>query len=257
MEERTASGETEPMRAARTLNTWWFYMTNALKKINILPGSKCVEGILLILLTALTGMALETNFQRMKEIAATRFGQTGYQAVVRWQEFISKNAPLSLAEKLHNVNQFVNVAVRYGVDGEIWGERDYWATPLESIAGGAGDCEDFALAKYLTLRLLGIPSKNMRLVYVRVRSTTGTTQNSQAHMVLSFDPADGTEPLILDSLVPEILAASKRPDLHPVFSFNSESLWVKGRSLRVPDPAARLSHWRDVVIRMTEEGVSW
>ena len=40
-------------------------------------------------------------------------------------------------------------------DTEIWGEPDYWATVLETLGRGAGDCEDFSIAKYVTLKAMG------------------------------------------------------------------------------------------------------
>ncbi|MDM8349520.1 transglutaminase-like cysteine peptidase [Pseudomonas sp. sp1636] len=49
----------------------------------------------------------------------------------------------------------------------MWGERDYWATPIEALVKGAADCEDYSLAKYFSLRQLGVPTGKLRLTYVK------------------------------------------------------------------------------------------
>ncbi|UVJ46535.1 transglutaminase-like cysteine peptidase [Pseudomonas sp. LS1212] len=77
---------------------------------------------------------------------------------------------------------------------DVWEQTDYWASPLETLEQGAGDCEDFALAKYFTLQLLGISESNLRLVYTTLAST------KQAHMVLGFWSDTGAEPVLLDNL---------------------------------------------------------
>ena len=72
-------------------------------------------------------------------------------------------------------------------------------------------------------------------------------------MVLGYYPTPDAIPLILDSLINTIEPANKRPDLRPVFSFNSEGLWVGNQSTQA-DPTARLSRWRDLLARVNAEG---
>jgi predicted transglutaminase-like cysteine proteinase len=115
---------------------------------------------------------------------------------------------------------------------------------------GAGDCEDFAIAKYITLQMLGIGNEHLRLIYVRAKS--GSTA-SIAHMVLGFYPQPTDEPQILDNLISSVRPASMRSDLVPVFSFNSDGLWVGGATASAADPTTRLSRWRDVLDRMRQE----
>jgi predicted transglutaminase-like cysteine proteinase len=134
----------------------------------------------------------------------------------------------------------------------VWGQADYWATPLELMGRGAGDCEDFVIAKYITLQMLGIDNERLRLIYVRAK--IGSTA-SVAHMVLGFYPQPTEEPLILDNLISSVRPASQRPDLSPVFSFNNNGLWVGGATASTADPTTRLSRWRDVLDRMRQEGL--
>jgi hypothetical protein len=75
-------------------------------------------------------------------------------------------------------------------------------------------------------------------------------------MVLGYYPSPDAEPLILDNLIGDILPASRRPDLQPVFSFNSAGLWIGGASRSSADPTARLSRWSRVLERMQTEGIT-
>ena len=155
--------------------------------------------------------------------------------------------------RLELVNQFFNRRIYFRDDIEVWGQVDYWATPLEMFAQGQGDCEDYAIGKYFALMAAGVPQARLRLVYVRA-TLGGPGGVQQAHMVLAYYPAPTAEPLILDNLIGEIRPASRRADLFPIFSFTSAGLWVSGAERSSADPAARLSRWRSVLERMREEG---
>lgn len=148
------------------------------------------------------------------------------------------------------INGYFNRRVMYKEDKEAWSAVDYWASPLETLAKGEGDCEDYAIAKYFSLLAAGVPSVKMRMVYVRAQMAGGL----QAHMVLAYYPQPNAEPLILDNLVTEIRPASRRPDLTPVFSFNAEGLWQGVAGSSAGDPSVRLSRWRDVLGKAKAEG---
>lgn len=158
-------------------------------------------------------------------------------------------------EKLKAVNQFFNRRIRFNADQAVWGMPDYWATPLEFIGRAQGDCEDFAIAKYISLLMLGVPNDKLRLIYVRARFGGSLILNTEAHMVLGYyvDPAG--DPIILDSLLNSIRPAAARTDLTPIFSFNSQGLWVPGAPNLGADPTARLSRWRDVLDRIKIDGI--
>jgi predicted transglutaminase-like cysteine proteinase len=197
------------------------------------------------------------DLDKMLRLAQQRYGAQGAQTVQQWRTLVQEAQGLSEADKILRVNEFFNRHIAFRDDMEVWGVADYWATPLESMGRGAGDCEDYSIAKYATLKLLHVPIDRMRLVYVRARIGTGFNSVSQAHMVLSYYPTPEADPLILDNLVTEIKPASRRPDLYPVFSFNGEGLWVSSSptSGSSGSSTARLSKWRDVIIRMQEEGL--
>jgi hypothetical protein len=73
-------------------------------------------------------------------------------------------------------------------------------------------------------------------------------------MVLAYYASANAEPLILDNLITSVRPASRRPDLAPVFSFNSEGLWQGVGAQSAGDPAARLSPWREVMAKARAEG---
>jgi predicted transglutaminase-like cysteine proteinase len=156
-------------------------------------------------------------------------------------------------EKVRQVNSFYNQKIVFQDDRVVWGVQDYWASPLELFSKGAGDCEDFALAKYFTLMMAGVPPTRLRLVYVRAQMPSAPN-GVQAHMVLAYYADAVSPPWILDNLVQSLERASRRPDLVPVFSFNSEGLYVGSGSERVGDAVARLSRWSDVLSKARREG---
>jgi hypothetical protein len=73
-------------------------------------------------------------------------------------------------------------------------------------------------------------------------------------MVVAYYARGADEPQILDNLVGDIRPASLRPDLTPVFSFNTDGLWQGAGKVAEGDPLARLSRWRDVVRKARTEG---
>lgn len=208
-------------------------------------------------LVAAVGLALAAgvDYDRMAQLAAQRYGEPAKAAVRAWRELKAQAANQPDEAKLRLVNDFFNRRVRFGDDIDIWKQSDYWATPLDTLGRGAGDCEDFAIAKYVTLKLLGMPSDKLRLTYVKARIGGPQSSLVQAHMVLSYYPAPGDEPLVLDNLISDIRPASRRPDLATVFGFNTEGLWVGGAAPRATGGAQRLSKWQSVLARMREEGI--
>lgn len=209
-------------------------------------------GIMVLLLSALFACA-NTNNQKMKRLMEERYGGDGVALLERWDQLIANEAQRPPEERIKQVNQFFNHNLRYTEDLVLWKKSDYWATPLETLGVRAGDCDDYAIAKYITLLRMGIPLENLRLIYVRAQVGGIESKVFQAHMVLGYYPQPNAVPLIMDSLVNTIEPANKRPDLRPVFSFNSEGLWV-GNQQAAADPTARLSRWRDLLARVQEEG---
>lgn len=182
--------------------------------------------------------------------AAARFNPRTLAEAQQVLQLIDKVSPLDEEARLNQVNRFFNKRIEFREDIEVWGKIDYWASPLELLDKGRGDCEDYAIAKYFSLVSAGVPVAKLRMVYVRA-SLGG---RSVAHMVLAYYAQPGAEPLILDNLIADVRPASQRPDLQPVFSFNSEGLWQGVGATSAGDPLQRLSLWRDLLAKVQAEG---
>ena len=204
------------------------------------------------MLASLSALNAAPDYDKLQALALQRYGAKGAETVLAWRRMIEESRDLPEADKLNRVNIFFNRRIQFQDDIVVWQQEDYWATPLEFMGRGAGDCEDFTIAKYVTLQALGLGNDRLRLIYVRAK--TGST-SSVAHMVLGFYPQATEEPLILDNLINSVRPASMRSDLTPVFSFNNAGLWVGGATASSADPTTRLSRWRDVLERMRQDGL--
>ena len=213
---------------------------------------KAVLLALMLLLGALQVAAVD--FARMQAVLSQRFGAAALASFRDWQTLVQDSADRTPPAQLRLVNDFFNRRVKFGDDQVIWGQSDYWATPMETLGRGAGDCEDFAIAKYFTLLLLNIPDEKMRLIYVQARLGGTNSSITQAHMVLAYYPTPEAEPLVLDNLINDLLPASRRPDLLPVFSFNALGLWQGASGARGAAGPASLSRWQELLRRVRTEG---
>lgn len=174
-----------------------------------------------------------------------RFGDAALTRIIEWQDLTSSKEQISALQKLDRVNQFFNKTT-FISDQEHWGREDYWASPVELLATNGGDCEDYSIAKYFTLRELGISEDQLKITYVKA------LELNLAHMVLAYYETPGAEPLILDNLINEVRPASQRQDLMPVYSFNGEGLWLakmRNRESRRIGDADKLDSWQELLRR--------
>jgi predicted transglutaminase-like cysteine proteinase len=221
-------------------------------------STRCQKAMLTVMLAigiGFLGMSAWglTNFDKLAATLTQRWGDASLVKFKIWRTMLANTSDLNDLDRLKRTNDFFNRQLRFAEDAEIWGQPDYWATPMESLGKGSGDCEDFAIAKYFTLRESQVEPAKLRLVYVRASTGSATsTTTSQAHMVLAYYAQPDAEPLILDNLVNDIRPASRRPDLVPVFSFNSEGVFSSDTLMRVGN--GRLSRWEDLLKRARIEG---
>lgn len=180
--------------------------------------------------------------------AKQNFGDQAGERVASWHRLMQQGDQLDDVEKLRRVNDFFN-QIPYQSDTELWGKDDYWATPLELLVHEGGDCEDYSIAKYFTLKEMGVAEDKLRIMYVK------SIKLNQSHMVLTYYPDPSSIPKVLDNLNPQLLSASNRLDLTPVYSFNADGLWLAkslGRGKKV-GPSTRLSLWQELKKRMAQE----
>lgn len=206
---------------------------------------------ILLLVASIAAFAAELVVITDAQIAklAQQFGPVAKSRLTAWKELLTapKYKKMSEQQKLERVNDFMNQTT-FVDDLTHWGKEDYWATPIEFLSTNGGDCEDFSIAKYYTLRELGVPDDKLRITYVKE-----LVIYNQAHMVLAYFPSPDAEPLILDNINKTIQPASARTDLLPVYSFNGSNLWLAkeqtGRAQSVGG-SDRIGHWRDLQARL-------
>ncbi|MGO4891720.1 transglutaminase-like cysteine peptidase [Flavobacterium sp. W21_SRS_FM6] len=176
------------------------------------------------------------------------YGDNAVKRVRDWQELIDDNSTSGIPDQLYEVNRFFN-QLEFVDDLSHWNKNDYWATPVEFLATNGGDCEDFSIAKYFSLRALGVPTEKLRLMYVKA------LRYNMAHMVLAYYDTPTSIPLVLDNLNRDILPANKRRDLQPVYSFNGDGLWLakeQGQGKQV-QKGGNNGLWEDLNKRMMQE----
>lgn len=215
--------------------------------------------VCLLLCAAALAAAAELGYSRSMTpgLIVQRERQYGAGARARlegWKSFVRETAsrealaqPAREDRLLRPVNLFFN-RIPSVEDLAHWGVEDYWATPSEALASNGADCEDYAIAKYFTLKELGVPIARLRLVYAR------TWRSRTAHLVLAYYPDARAEPLILDNLEGSIQPASDRPDLIPVYTFNDEDLlWPQEGGPTVRLSAVSNRKWKDVLDKLARE----
>jgi len=188
---------------------------------------------------------------RLLQTASQRYGAQGTQQVQAWLDMLARSRGLKEAAQIQAVNDFWNQAVIGAEDIDVWNQTDYWATPLESLGRGRGDCEDYVIGKYFSLVALGVPANKLRFVYVKATMGGPGSGIQVAHMVLGYYATPNAVPLVLDNLYTGIEPATNRRDLSPVFSFNASGVYVEGKQA---SPVERIGRWNDLLLRMQREG---
>lgn len=154
---------------------------------------------------------------------------------VEWTKVVAQKRNFLAIGDLRSLNEFWN-SIPFESDLSHWGVPDYWATPTELLRSNGGDAEDFALAKYFSLRKAGIPAKQLKMVYVRSRLI------SKPHMVMAYYESLGADPLILDSATNKISRGSERKDLEVVYSFDDEDLHAATQTRLFGNVIERMEH---------------
>ena len=182
--------------------------------------------------------------------AEQKCGKEARKRLVAWEELLSKDIDSDM-KKLKRVNDFFNKMIFFVNDIELYAVKDYWATPVEFLCHGAGDCEDYAVAKFFSLKTLGVEEGKLRMAYVK-----SLTYN-EMHMVMAYYSTPSAEPLILCNQIDEIKPASERKDLVPIFTFNVTGLWLaheRGQG-KLAGKSSRLTAWTDLQQRMASNNI--
>lgn len=156
-----------------------------------------------------------------------KFAKNRFEAI--HNDLLDKLKDKSPQIQLNTVNTWFNY-IKYASDQSVYGVSDYWATLYEFAGKGKGDCEDYTIAKYYTLKELGFDISKLKFTYCIYKDTRG--QNI-SHMVLSYftvpKPKYKSEILVLDNNNKKILPASKRPDIVKVIRFMNGDTGAKSK----------------------------
>lgn len=174
---------------------------------------KKITSFLLICLTITSLSAFQKQDKPLSKHAMNRLNT--------WDSLVQRLSTEEAYSKVRNVNAFFN-RYRYKSDAYNWQTVEYWATFQEFMSKGSGDCEDFALAKYYTLRKLGIPATKLKLV-------TGKYLG-QGHMVLLYYKEDNS-PYILDKNNRYLIKLSESKRFKPETYFNEISYGLFDKSI--------------------------
>ena len=131
--------------------------------------------------------------------------------------FIQEQRNKPISEQVRAVNSFFN-AVTYVEDSANYGMDDYWATPNQFMERG-GDCEDYSIAKYMTLKRLGVPESMMRIVILQDNNLGGIM-----HAVL--ETRIGKQRFLLDNQAKEVTDEASIYHYRPIYALNSSAWWA-------------------------------
>ncbi|MBU3016047.1 transglutaminase-like cysteine peptidase [Poseidonibacter lekithochrous] len=204
---------------------------------------------LIISLVAVSTTANKTFFISNSKLnsISVKYGTKAKSRVELWDNMLQASKNEKILNKLKNVNDFFN-KIQYKTDSRHWKKKDYWATPYEFMGTAAGDCEDYAIAKYFSLRKIGVPDSKLRITYVKYIKTRSKFE--QAHMVLTYYHKPGATPIVLDNINKKLKLATKRKDLKPVYSFNAGGLWQAKNKGSVRVGTNNLRSWKDLMSRI-------
>ncbi len=190
--------------------------------------------------------------QHMLDETENNYGSKGIQRLLKWQTVINRSQVKDEFKKVRTANSFIN-AMPFAEDIDLWQQEDYWTTPSEFIGGKGGDCEDYAIAKYFTLRHMGVDIQQIHIAYVRI---TDKSEPPEPHMVLLYFPDLSSPPYILDNLRKEILKLDKRKELQIIYYANEQdvkTLTTPGAYEKIGE-SSMIHKWRDLLHRVKLSG---
>ena len=206
---------------------------------------------LLLLTTHLSAKIVYTIDEKTLHTAEVVYGKKAKERLINLVKLLNKIDKYTEHQKLKEINNFFN-KVKYNTDMNVWHVRDYWATREEFLDKGEGDCEDYVIAKYFSLRQLGISENKIFLTYVKA------IKYRESHMVLTYFINRKAIPLVLDNINHKILPSTKRRDLRPLFSFNGEKIYMakqRGLGRVVPQGKINLKQWSNLILKIKRENL--
>jgi len=133
----------------------------------------------------------------------------------KWNSFLSSLQTASPLQQMKEINHYLN-QTPYIIDQINWGVPDYWATPYQFYIKN-GDCEDYAIAKYMSLKALGFNPREMRVVVLMDNNL------NIHHSVLAVWLNERI--YILDNQIQQVVEDKKIHHYKPIYSINEKHWW--------------------------------
>ncbi|WP_421884432.1 transglutaminase-like cysteine peptidase [Pacificispira sp.] len=163
-----------------------------------------------------TGVLDRYGGEKGTELSACQITATEPCHIAKWRIFLNKLKGHPPVDQLQYVNKYLN-QYAYILDPINYGKKDYWATPREFMYR-TGDCEDYAISKYVSLIHLGWPKEQMRVVVLQDLNLN----TPHAILVVYID----NQALVLDNQIPQVIDASRIKHYKPIFSINEDRWWL-------------------------------
>lgn len=179
------------------------YIPNAVAAPAFVPGYTAIQ----------VGFEAQPQWKRIMATASARTTT----AASPWQDLVTGLAGEHPLRQLDAVNRFFN-RIPYGEDADVYGVKDYWATPEEFMRRNVGDCEDYSIAKYTALRAMGWSADSLLVVAIRDR------KYNVNHAALAAK-LDG-QWYYLDNRASRLLRPSEVPFYQPIYAVNERTLSV-------------------------------
>ncbi len=142
-------------------------------------------------------------------------GQLNACAYKKWQELVDELKDKPKKFQLAKVNSYINL-YRYILDPINWGVKDYWAIPKEFFAK-FGDCEDYAIVKYFTLRALGWKAEEMQILVLQDMNLR------IAHAILTVEFEN--KKMVLDNQIGLVIDSKRIRHYRPIYAVNENGWW--------------------------------
>ena len=201
---------------------------------------------LLLIMTTSYAKDLYSIDKQTLDFAQKNYGKEAKDRMLELLKLLNKIYKESEKKKLKHINDFFN-KIEFNNDLFIYKQKDYWATREEFLNISLGDCEDYVISKYFSLRQLGLSEEKLFLTYVKA------IKYKQSHMVLTYFETPTAVPLVLDNIDQTILPSTSRQDLRPLFSFNGEKIYMakqRGLGREVPKGKVNLKQWSDLILKI-------
>lgn len=197
-----------------------------------------------ILIFFLITLAFGQDFKLNTNYRSKRASPEAKDILIDYEKFMNSVKNRSKIDKMNLVNSYLN-SLNAVFDGNA--DDDYWSSRGEFLSQGGGDCEDYAIAKYYTLKDLGIKSKDMCLLVVK------EAYSGFYHMVLGVWLNGSKVPKILDNLSFKILPLTKRIDLIPKYCINESSYYKIDKNGKKTEANIRFKAYEEMLKRQKKE----